>query len=182
MAELATVARPYAEAAFALARESADPKTAMPKWAEMLRALSGVAQDAQMQAAISNPKLSANQKAALFTNVCGDTLNDVGRKFVSTVVESGRAALLPQISSQFEALKNAAENSAVAVIRTAMPLTDTQRAEFAQSLQRKFGKTIQIKETVDESLIAGAIISVGDQVIDGSAKGRLAAMAVGVKA
>jgi F-type H+-transporting ATPase subunit delta len=178
MAELATVARPYAEAAFALAREG----NSMPKWAEMLRALSGVAQDAQMQSAIASPKLSAEQKTALFSNVCGDTLNDVGRKFVSTVVEAGRATLLPHIQTQFEALKNTAENSAVAVIRTAMPLTEEQRASFAQSLQRKFGKTIQIKETVDESLIAGAIISVGDQVIDGSAKGRLAAMAVGVKA
>jgi F-type H+-transporting ATPase subunit delta len=181
MAELATVARPYAEAAFALARESSDPKASMPKWAEMLRALSGVAQDAQMQSAIDSPKLSSEQKTALFSGVCGDTLNDVGRKFVSTVVEAGRAKLLPQIYSQFETLKNEAENAAVAVIRTAMPLTEEQRASFSQSLQRKFGKTIQIKETVDESLIAGAIISVGDQVIDGSAKGRLAAMAVGVK-
>ncbi len=182
MAELATVARPYAEAAFALARESADPKAALPKWAEMLRALSSVAQDAQMQTAIESPKLSAAQKTELFTGVCGDALTDTGRKFISTVVEAGRAKLLPQIQLHFEALKNADENSAIAVVRTAMPLTDEQRAGFAQSLQRKFGKSIQIKETVDESLIAGAIISVGDQVIDGSAKGRLAAMAFGVKA
>jgi F-type H+-transporting ATPase subunit delta len=178
MAELATIARPYAEAAFALAKDS----NAMGKWAEMLRALSTVSQDAQMRAALDSPKLSAAQKSSLFSSVVGDGLNDVGRKFVNTVVEAGRGKLLPHISTQFDALKNEAENAAVAMIRTAMPLTDEQRASFAQSLQKKFGKTIQIKETVDESLIAGAIISVGDQVIDGSAKGRLAAMAVGVKA
>lgn len=178
MAEPATIARPYAEAAFALAKEA----NAMGKWAETLRALATVSQDAQMQAVLDNPKLSAAQKASLFTSVCGDTLNEMGRRFVATVVEAGRAKLLPQIQSQFEALKNEAENAAVAVIRTAMPLTDEQRSAFAAALQRRFGKTIQIKETVDESLIAGAIISVGDRVIDGSAKGRLAAMAVAVKA
>lgn len=178
MAELATVARPYAEAAFSLANEG----NALSKWAEMLRALSSVAQDAQMQAAIASPKVSVAQKVALFTGVCGDTLSDAGKRFVSTVVEAGRAPLLPQISAQFDALKNSAENTAVATIRTAMPLTAEQKSEFAQSLKKKFGKTIEIKETVDESLIAGAIITVGDRVIDGSAKGRLAAMSVGVRA
>jgi F-type H+-transporting ATPase subunit delta len=178
MAELATIARPYAEAAFALAREG----NALPKWADMLKSLAAVSQDAQMQSAIDSPKLSSEQKTTLFTSVCGDSLNDVGRKFVQTVVSAGRAKLLPHIAQQFDALKNEAENTAIAVIRTAMPLTDVQRAEFEASLKRKFGKSIQVKETVDESLIAGAIISVGDQVIDGSAKGRLAAMAVGVKA
>ncbi len=178
MAELATVARPYAEAAFSLAKESGS----MAKWSEMLRTLSLVSQDTQMQAAMGSPKLSGTQKTALFTSVAGNDLNDIGQRFVGTVVEAGRAALLPQISIQFDALKNSAENAAVAVIRTAMPLTDEQKTSFAASLQKKFGKTIQVKETVDESLIAGAIISVGDQVIDGSAKGRLAAMAVGIKA
>jgi F-type H+-transporting ATPase subunit delta len=178
MAELATIARPYAEAAFSLAKEG----NAMGKWAEMLRALSAVSQDAQMQAALDSPKLSAAQKSSLFGSVVGDGLNEVGRKFVTTVVEAGRGKLLPHISAQFDALKNEAENAAVAVIRTAMPLTAEQKSAFAASLQKKFGKTIQIEETVDESLIAGAIISVGDRVIDGSAKGRLAAMAVTVKA
>jgi F-type H+-transporting ATPase subunit delta len=178
MAELATVARPYAEAAFSLARES----NSLSKWAEMLRSLSAVAQDANMQAAIESPKISVAQKTALFTSVLGDSLNDTAKRFVSTVVEAGRAKLLPFIATQFDALKNDAENTAVATIRTAMPLTSEQQAAFAEALKRKFGKAIQIKETVDESLIAGAIITVGDRVIDGSAKGRLAAMSVGVRA
>jgi F-type H+-transporting ATPase subunit delta len=181
MAELATIARPYAEAAFALARES----NSMSKWAEMLRTLSTVSQDKQMVSAIDSPKLSSEQKASLFASVLGDGLNgvgDLGNRFIETVVDAGRAKLLPYIYSHFEALKNDAENSAVANIRTAMPLTDEQRVSFSQALQKKFGKVMQIKETIDESLIAGAVISVGDQVIDGSAKGRLAAMAIGVKA
>jgi F-type H+-transporting ATPase subunit delta len=178
MAELATVARPYAEAAYALAKEG----NALPQWAEMLHGLAAVSQDAQVNAAIDNPKLSIADKSGIFIQVLGSGLTDAGKNFVQTVVAAGRAKLMPQIQAQFEALKNSAENTAVAQIRTAMPLTDAQRGEFEVSLKRKFGKTIQIQETVDESLIAGAIITVGDQVIDGSAKGRLATMAVGIQA
>jgi F-type H+-transporting ATPase subunit delta len=83
---------------------------------------------------------------------------------------------LPAIAAQFNALKHVAENVAVAHIRTAMPLTDAQKNDLQASLAKRYGKTITLAETVDASLIAGAIISIGDNVIDGSASGRLTAM------
>jgi F-type H+-transporting ATPase subunit delta len=177
MAELATVARPYAEAAFKLASE----QNALPVWSEMIAFAAAVMRDPAMQGAIDNPKLDVAQKESLFLSVCGDKLNGSGRNFVRVLVEAGRVELLPQIQAMFTQLKNAAEGTAKAEIVSAIALTDAQVADLKVALEKRFGKKIEATVAVDPRLIGGARIVVGDQVVDGSIAGKLAAMATQLK-
>jgi F-type H+-transporting ATPase subunit delta len=171
MAELATLARPYALAAFGLAKE----QNALASWAESLHNLAIVAQNDTAKTVLNSPKFADADKLSVFTHVV-TSLTDAGKNLVTTLIERDRISLLPAIAAQFNALKHVAENVAVANIRTAMPLTDAQKNDLQASLAKRYGKTITLAETVDASLIAGAIISIGDNVIDGSASGRLTAM------
>jgi F-type H+-transporting ATPase subunit delta len=173
MAEPITVARPYAEAAFALARE----QNALPVWAEMLRTAAAVGADPQMQAALDNPKLSVTDKEALFLSVCAERLDAEGRNFVRVLIEAERIGLIPQIRDLFGALKDADEGVARASIASAFPLSDEELSELGRALERRFGKKIETTVSVDPSLIGGAKIVVGDTVIDASVKGELEAMA-----
>ncbi|MEO8135233.1 MAG: F0F1 ATP synthase subunit delta [Betaproteobacteria bacterium] len=177
MAELETVARPYAEAAYKLATE----QNALPVWGEMIHFAAAVMADPAMQSAIDNPKLGAGQKEALFLSVCGDKLNVSGRNFVKVLIETGRVELLPQIEAMFVKLKNAAEGVAKAEIVSAIALTDTQVSELKTVLEKRFGKRIEATVAVDPRLIGGVRIVVGDQVVDGSIAGKLAAMATQLK-
>jgi F-type H+-transporting ATPase subunit delta len=177
MAELATVARPYAEAAFKIATE----QNALPVWGEMLKLSSAIMSDPTMQSAIDNPRLGAAEKESLFLSVAGDRLNAIGRSFIKTLVEADRITLLPQIETMFAALRNTAEGVADAQIVSALPLSDAQVAELKVVLEKRFGKKIVASVAVDPSLIGGARIVVGDQVVDGSIAGKLAAMAVQLK-
>jgi len=173
MAELTTIARPYAEAAFRIARDA----NALPVWSQMLRFVSGVAADPRMAAALDNPKLTAGDKEALLLSVCGDKLDALGRNFVRVLVEADRIAVLPQIATLFEALKDGAESVARARIDSAFPLSDTQVAELTAALERHFGKKIEATVHVDPALVGGARITVGDTVIDGTVEAQLATMA-----
>jgi F-type H+-transporting ATPase subunit delta len=173
MAENLTVARPYAEAAFTLARD----QNALPVWSGMLRLTAEIAADPQMRLALTSPKLDAPQKESLFLSVAGDKLSPEGRSFVRVLIESDRIALMPEIRQLFEARKDAAENVARATIESALPLTAEQEASLQAALKRRFGKTIESTVTVNSALIGGARITVGDTVIDGSVLGKLTAMA-----
>ena len=173
MAEPATIARPYAEAAFKIASE----QQALPVWGEMLKFAANVMRDPQMQQAIDNPKLGAEQKESLFLSVCGDRLDANGRNFVHVLLEGDRITLLPYIDSNFATLRNAAEGVAKAEIVSAMALSDAQVAEMKTALEKRFGKKIEATVSIDPSLIGGARIVVGDQVVDGSIAGKLQAMA-----
>jgi F-type H+-transporting ATPase subunit delta len=173
MAEQITVARPYAEAAFALARE----QNALPVWYEMLKLATSVAGDAQMHAALDNPKLSAGDKEALFLSICGDRLNTEGRNFVRVLIGAERIELLPEIRDLFGALRDADEGLARASITSAFPLSENELAGLKGALERRFGKKIETTVSIDQSLIGGAKIVVGDSVIDASVKGELQAMA-----
>ena len=173
MAEPATIARPYAEAAFKIASE----QQALPVWGEMLKFAANVMRDPQMQQAIDNPRLGAEQKESLFLSVCGDRLDANGRNFVHVLLEGDRITLLPYIDSNFATLRNAAEGVAKAEIVSAMALSDAQVAEMKTALEKRFGKKIEATVSIDPSLIGGARIVVGDQVVDGSIAGKLQAMA-----
>jgi F-type H+-transporting ATPase subunit delta len=177
MAELATVARPYAEAAFKIASE----QRALPVWGEMLKLSAAVMRDPAMQSAIDNPRLGAPEKESLFLSVVGDKLNAIGKSFIKTLVEADRITLLPQIETMFSDLRNAAEGVAQAQIVSAIALDDAQVADLKAALEKRFGKKIEASVSVDPSLIGGARIVVGDQVVDGSIAGKLAAMAVQLK-
>jgi F-type H+-transporting ATPase subunit delta len=173
MAELATIARPYAEAAFRLAQE----KNALPVWSEMLRLVSAVVSTPEMTRALDNPRLSAAEKESLLLSVVGEKLDSFGRNFVRVLIEGDRVGVLPQIASGFEELRNSAEGVANALIETAFPLSESQLAALQTSLEKRFGKKIQTSVKVEPALIGGARITVGDSVIDGSVQAKLAAMA-----
>jgi F-type H+-transporting ATPase subunit delta len=173
MAELQTVARPYAEAAFEIARDA----KALPAWSDALHDAAAIVADARMQAALDNPVLTTGQKESMLLSVIGDKLPADGQKFLRVLIDTDRIALLPQISELFEARKDDAEKVAKADIETAIALDDTQLAALKAALARHFGKTIEASVRVNPRLIGGARITVGDRVIDGSVQGKLTTMA-----
>jgi F-type H+-transporting ATPase subunit delta len=173
MAELTTIARPYAEAAFRIAREA----NSLPVWSQTLRFLCDVAADPRVSAALDNPKLTAADKESLLLSIGGERLDATGRGFVRVLVDADRVAVLPQIRTLFEALKNDADGVAAARIDTAFPLTDAQTAELRAALEKRFGRKIETTINVDPALGGGARITVGDTVIDGTIEAQLAAMA-----
>ena len=178
MAELITIARPYAEAAFRIAQDH----KAFAAWSDMLHLASSVVADPRVASALDNPGRTAADKEALLLSICGDRLDLLGRNFIRVLVEAKRIALLPQIATLFEGLKNAAEGVAKARIESAFPLTDAQLAEITASLEKHFGRKIDATVAVDPALIGGARITVGDTVIDGSVQAKLQAMATQLRA
>jgi F-type H+-transporting ATPase subunit delta len=171
-AELATIARPYAEAAFGLARD----EQALPVWSEMLRFASTIVSDPRVAKALDNPRLDTAAKESLLLSIGGDRFNAQARNFIHVLVEADRVSLLPQIAEMFETLKNDAESTAMATIETAMELPDTQVAELKAALEKRFGRKIETTVVVNPDLIGGARITVGDAVLDGSVQAKLAAM------
>jgi F-type H+-transporting ATPase subunit delta len=173
VAEPITVARPYAEAVFALATET----NSLPVWSEMLRSASAVAADPRVRSALDNPKLSAGDKEALFLSLCGEQLDAGGRSFIRVLTAADRIGLLTEIRKLFELKKDEADGVARAQITSAFPVEEAQLAGLKAALERRFGKKIETRVTVDPALIGGARIVVGDTVIDGSVHGELQAMA-----
>ncbi|HEY3178518.1 MAG TPA: F0F1 ATP synthase subunit delta [Casimicrobiaceae bacterium] len=172
MAELTTVARPYAEAAFELARE----QNALPVWSEMLRFANTVVADPRVMAALENPRLAAGDKEALLLSIAGDRVTGDGRSFLRVLIEADRITLLPQIREVFDLLKDEAENVARAKIESAFPLSREQTAELTAVLEKRFGKKIEATVTINPELIGGARITVGDAVLDASVQAKLDAM------
>ena len=173
MAELSTIARPYAEAAFDLARE----KNALPAWSRMLELVAAVAADARMGEALASPRLGDAEKESLFLSVCGDRLDADGRSFVRVLIEADRIGLAREIREIYEKRRNDAEGVARAVIESALPVSDADLAGLKSALERRFGRKVEATVRVNSELIGGARITVGDTVIDDSVQGRLAAMA-----
>ena len=178
MAELATVARPYAEAAFELARD----EQALPAWSEMLRLAATIVADARIAAALDNPRLDTGAKESLLLSIGGDRFNGEARNFIRVLVEAERVMLLPQIAAMFETLKNEAEATAKATIESAFELSPSQVTELQQALEKRFGKKIETTVTVNPDLIGGARVTVGDAVLDGSVQAKLAAMRAQLRA
>ena len=178
MAELATIARPYAEAAFALARE----ENALPVWSRMLKLASGVVADRRVAEALDNPKLDAPAKESLLLSICGEGLNAEGRNFMRVLIEAERIALMPVIETLFESLKDDADGVARATIETAYPLEGGELADLTAALERRFGKKIEAVVEVKQELIGGARVTVGDNVIDATIAEQLRAMAAQLRA
>ena len=172
MAELATIARPYAEAAFELARD----EQALPAWSQMLRFAATIIGDERVAAALDNPRLDAAAKESLLLSIGGDRFDAQARNFIHVLVEGERVTLLPQIAAMFDTLKNEAEATARATIESAFALTDAQLAELQGALEKRFGEKMETTVIVNPDLIGGARVTVGDAVLDGSVQAKLAAM------
>jgi len=176
MAENVTVARPYAEAAFAMAKSGAK----LAVWESALAAMAAVSADAQMQECIDDPRIPPNTLGDLFLGACGE-LTEEQKSFASLLVENRRLKVLPEISELFEQLKNTEEDTREAIVSTAFPLNDAQVNTLVADLERKFGCKIKATIEIAPELIGGVRIALGDQVIDASVRGKLAAMAVTLK-
>jgi F-type H+-transporting ATPase subunit delta len=176
MAEPSTVARPYAEAAFKLA----DGAGALAKWSEMIAGLATVSQDPRVRAAVGDPNLSDAKVAGLFISIL--SLSGEGENFVRVLAEAGRLGLLPEIKTQFEALRNTREGVVEAEVISAFELSAAQLADVVQRLEKKTGRKVRAKVQLDKELIGGIKVVLGDKVIDGSARAQLSALETALKA
>jgi F-type H+-transporting ATPase subunit delta len=173
MAELATIARPYAEALFGVA-EGGD----LAAWSALVQELGQVARLPELMTIASSPKVSRAQVVDLLLAAAQSPLKDTpqAKNFVQMLVDNHRLSLLPEIAVQFDELKNAREGAADALIVSAFPLQEAQLADLVASLTRKFGRKLKPTVEVDPSLIGGVRVTVGDEVLDTSVRARLADM------
>jgi len=173
VAELITLARPYAKAAF----ETALQDGALDKWSSMIALSAAVADQSEVSGILSSPSLSSSQIADVFIGVCGDELDEKGKNFVSLLADNKRLVLLPEISSLFEALKAQQEMSVDVEITTAFEISSDVSNKLANALKDRLKREILLTTNVDQSLIGGAVIRAGDNVIDSSVRGKLSKLA-----
>ena len=169
MAELATLARPYANAAFDIAKADGE----LPRWSSMLMLLAEAVETEEVQQLLEAPKLDDAIKASQLSELFKDQLNDRARRFLGVLAENKRLLLLGEIAEQYELRRAEEEQSLEVEVISAYPLTDVQADALSQGLARKFGKTIELSHRTDATLIGGALIRAGDTVIDGTVAGRL---------
>ncbi|MFM7284694.1 MAG: F0F1 ATP synthase subunit delta [Betaproteobacteria bacterium] len=171
MAELRTIARPYAEAAFGLAKA----ENAFGAWSEALSAMAAVVAASEMKSLIGNPALSPARLAELIT-AAAPGLSKSQKDLLSVLAENERLVALTEISAMYETLRNEAERVLAAEVTSAYPMSDAQVAEITGLLEKKHGKKVKIAVRVDPELIGGVSIAIGDEVMDASVRGKLARM------
>ena len=176
MAENLTLARPYADAAFSLAKAG----NALGRWSEALDRMAAIVVDPQMQACIGNPRLTASQILAFFNDVVGN-LTAEQKNFVQVLIDNDRLGVLPEIRDLFVDLKNGFEGVRDAEIESAFPIDNATLAQLTADLESRYRCKIKSNVTVNRDLIGGVRIAIGDQVIDASVRGKLAAMANALK-
>ena len=163
-----TLARPYARAVFAMARE----QQRLPQWSSMLGFSARVVADPQVQALLSNPTVSA--QALIDLVVPQGDVDPLFTQFLSVLAENRRLAVLPEIAGLFDVMRADAEKLVKAKITSATPLSDAEVSSLRASLVKRFGREVEVSTAIDASLIGGAVIDAGDVVIDGSLKTKLA--------
>jgi F-type H+-transporting ATPase subunit delta len=173
MAELSTIARPYAEALFATAR---DDQAGLASWSALVSELAQVASLNDVREALTDPRLNAEQRTELFVGLIKSALPVKARNFIEVLVSNNRILVLPQIAEQFELLKNQLEGTALAQITSAFPLADEQVQQLVSGLEKKFDLKLKPSVTIDPNLIGGVRVQVGDQVLDTSVQAQLARM------
>jgi F-type H+-transporting ATPase subunit delta len=176
MAEIATIARPYAEALFKAAREQA------AAFVGPLDALAAVAGNEQLRQFADNPKVDAAEVYDVVAGVAGGTLDDKVANLLRAVIENGRLSALPEIALQFKSLVNAQSGSSDALVQSAFPIDAAALGEVVAALERRFGRKLNARVELDESLIGGIRVVVGDEVLDTSVKARLEQMKVALTA
>ena len=174
MAEIATIARPYAEASFRSAMEAND----LAGWSAALALAGAIASDTQMAELLGDPRLTRAQKLEVFFGVGGERLPAPVRNLVTILLDGARALLLPEISAQFDALKRVQESVLKVRIVSARELADAEREDLVASIARKYGRRVESTVEIDPALIGGARVHVGDEVIHASMRDALAQMAL----
>jgi F-type H+-transporting ATPase subunit delta len=169
MAELATMARPYAHAVFEIAKSAGR----FDAWSRALNYLSAAIGEPRIRDMLESPLLGSEQKAHTVIELCREELDDRGRRFVLLLARNKRLALLPEISVAFEALRAEQEKILDVEVISAYPLTEAETERLVTSLASRYDRKVELATRVDESLLGGAIIRAGDTVIDGSVRGKL---------
>lgn len=172
MSELATMARPYALAAFKRAKETQSTEL----WAQNLVFLSAVLSNKELVIIIDNPKLSKQRLLELMLDICEQQISHEALNFLKLLIANDRLALVPDISLVFETYKAEDEGYLDVEVATAYAFSEDGEKKFAATLEKTFSKKVRMKVTVDKSLIGGVLVRAGDRVIDGSIKGRLQTM------
>jgi len=169
MAELATLARPYAHAVFDIAKAGAR----LEAWSRALGLLAAAVDAPQVRELLGNPQQSSEQKARVLIDLCRAELDDRGRRFVQVLARNKRLQLLPEIRDAFEVLRAEQQKVLDVEVISAHALNDAERDQLLGALASRFDREIQLTTQVDSSLIGGAVVRAGDTVIDGSVRGKL---------
>lgn len=169
MSSLTTLARPYAKAAFGLARDAGGTDS----WLAMLQLASQVAADVTVASVLKNPLVSTRQSIDLMTQAGGEHFDAGFNAFLTVLGANRRLSLLPEIHVLFRGLKQAAEQRLQVRVVAAKALEESQAARLREALARRFNCEIEIDSEIDPGVLAGAVVYAGDQVIDGSLRGRL---------
>ena len=172
MADLTTLARPYAKAAFELARESGRLK----QWGEALDALAAAVKSPELSGLIGHPALFKGDLADALAKPIGESLGSEGSSLVKLLVENNRLKVAPFIAEQYEALRAEAEARVDVEITSAAPIPPAQQEQLADAVSKRLSRDVVVTWKTDESLVAGAVIRAGDLVIDGSVQGELEKM------
>jgi F-type H+-transporting ATPase subunit delta len=177
MAELTTVARPYATAAFNFAIE----QKAVAEWQQMLVFAAEVANNESVQELLTG-SMAAEQLADVFIKVCGDELNTNGQNFIKVLAENKRLSALPEIALLYAELKADYDKEVDVDVTSATELSDAQQSKISASLEQRLARKVKLNCNVDPALVAGVVIKAGDTVIDGSVKSKLNRLADALQA
>ncbi|MBU1359954.1 MAG: F0F1 ATP synthase subunit delta [Gammaproteobacteria bacterium] len=176
MAELATIARPYAEALF---KASASDSTGVAAWLDRVAA---IAASPELRQLADNPKVTPDQVLGVLSSAYDSELPPMAHNFLATLLDNGRFSALPEIARQFRALSNAQSGTSDAVVYSAFPMDDEAVAKVAAVLEKRFGRKLQVSVKLEPALIGGIRVVVGDEVLDTSVKARLEQMKVALAA
>ena len=176
MAELLSIARPYAEAAFAAAVD----QNSLPAWSDAIGRLSQVVEALQKFDVFGNPRYNASQTAGIVADAAG-ALNAEQRNFVNLLADNERLPVLPEIAQMFTHLRHQRERVLEAEVSSAFVLSDAQAADIKKVLEDKYQQKVEITVKVDPELIGGVAIRIGDEVIDASVRGKLAQLGQALK-
>jgi F-type H+-transporting ATPase subunit delta len=174
MAEKATIARPYAKAAFELAHQH----QAFAGWSQVLARAAAAVRDERVAKLLLSPRVTAADLAALIGEIAGAALDDQSRNFITTLAHNRRLAFLPEIATMYEVMRAEVENVADVQVTSAVQLDEAQRRRLNTALKKRLNRDVRLHCSVDPALIGGAIVRAGDFVIDGSLKARLDRLAV----
>ena len=179
MADYQTAARPYARAMFEIAQEAGK----LDDWQARIEVAAAIADDEQMETLLEQTRILPRELGELFLSIIGDAGLDPDTDFdnaIRLLAENSRLPALPDIATEYARLKRDAEGKIEVRVRSARELTEEQQQSIAERMAKRLGKQVSISAEIDESLIAGAVITAGDLVIDGSASGRMEKLSLAV--
>ncbi len=169
MSSLTTLARPYAKAAFELARDGSD----LAGWDDMLTLAGAIAFEESVAGLLESPHVGATRVVKLLVDIGGERFSETFRDFISVLGSNGRLPLLPEITVLYRRMRQKAENRLYVRVVSAVPLEEDQSSRMRDALARRFESEVELESEIDPGVLGGAVIYAGDQVIDGSLLGRL---------